>query len=235
MLCGNVTIASSIIDLNRMKGFPEPRQYSQYFSTAFRSLRLQILWQISRLRDSDEVKKTAIFKHRGAALLHIFLHAIPLAGSLTLVVLNLKPRFIGNVQVNGLTILQFAAKILEVSIQASIAAIVLALIRYYVLETSELPFGGVVAPYRVADVSFLWSLEFWGCLTAPRLRLKTRIIFCLVLPAAVILAALVGPSSAVLMIPRPMQYADLNKLILSDPADVLYPKSIELEQTSTLK
>lgn len=201
----------------------------QYISATFRSIRLHLLWQLTKARKTDEIKKTAIYKRRSIAVLHIFLHIIPVTASFALFVLNFNSKYVGIIPVNALAALQFAAKLLEILIQASIAAIVLALIRYRVLKTSKLPFGGLVAPYRISDISSLWSLDFWGCLTAPALKPRTRLILCLVLPTAVILAAVVGPSCAVLMIPRPTQGFKVKQLQLLGPTDRIFPIGIELE------
>lgn len=213
---------------------PRPKS-GRWLTATFRSLKFQLLWFLTKASKLDEVKKVALYKDRGAALSHTILHLLPAAVGTTLVILNLKTTYIGDMQTNSITALQFAAKLLEVLIQASIAAITLSIFRQCVLQMSQLPFGGLIAPYRTTDISFLWSAEFWGCVTAPAVHLKMKILLCLTLSAAIVLAALVGPSSAVLMIPRPMDNPCAVALYLLDQEDKIYPRVIGLEPNGTLR
>ncbi len=155
-------------------------------------------------------------------------HLIPIAASLTLVVLNLRATFVGSVTTTALPAIQFASKLLETLIQASIAAMVLTVIRAQVLGSTPFPFGGLTAPFRTIDISHLWSLDLWGSITSRSCHSWRTIVVLLILPAAVLLAALVGPSSAVLMIPRPMYHNGTRLLMIMNSIPQTYPQSVDL-------
>lgn len=197
-------------------------------SAAFRPFRLQLIPQFTKWRRSQEPKKAAIYRSQEAALLHTLLHITPLFVGITLVVLNVKTSFIGSISSNGLTAIQFASKLLEVLIQASIASIVLAFVRNKILSKVGLPFGGFTIPFRTTDISSLWSLELWGCLTSTSSNLMTRSIICIFFANAIILAALIGPSSAVLMIPRPVSHLGDSYINLYVGSADISPSSIGL-------
>lgn len=199
--------------------------------SGFRSLRLQLILQFTRWRNVQEPRKTATYQSRGAALFHVGLHIIPLVAGTILLVLNFGKFFIRSVPSNALTALQFASKLLEIFIQASISTMALAYIRNEVLNARGVPFGGLIAPFRTMDVSSLWSLELWGCLTSSGLDQKRRLIFSVLFPAAVILAALVGPSSAVLMIPRPADTSTFSWLTLLSNSEDLLPRNVTLSDS----
>ncbi|KAJ9615924.1 hypothetical protein H2200_002001 [Cladophialophora chaetospira] len=201
---------------------------SQHFAATSRTLKIQLLWQTTKWSKSHESKKTAIYKSRVAALLHILLHLVPLSAGIALVVLNLKTTFIGSFPHDGFAGIQFASKLLEVLVQASITAAVLGWAGIRVQGAQEVPFGGLIAPLRITNVSSLWSLEFWGCFTSTKIAFSTKMALSTVLPAATILAAVVGPSSAVLMIPRPLTRPGFSQIFILNRSEY-YPETVGLE------
>lgn len=213
------------------KAFSTPKQY---LLAAFRSLHLHVLPQLTKWRHTHEPKKPAIYRSRKAALLHSFVHLIPLATGTVLVGLNIHGHYIGDISITSLTAFQFASKLLEILMQASIAAIVLAFVRLQVLGMNEFPFGGLIAPFRTSEIASLWSLELWGCLTSNSIDIVTRLVLCILLPTAIILAGLIGPSSAILMIPRPIQHQSGAALYLYDQMEALHPRSVDLQPDQTL-
>lgn len=202
-------------------------------SLILKILKLQLLQQLTRWKEPVEGKKTAIYKSRSNATLHILLHLAPVAGCITLCVLNLGGAFYSQFNENNVTALQFVAKVLEVLIQVSISAVTLAFVRSYALR-EVLPFGAIVVPFSVTDVSTLWSLEFWGALTSTAISRRTRVVLGLFICTSTILANLVGPSAAVLMIPRLQDHVDLKELQISEPRSTTYPDTVGLEDTGTL-
>lgn len=201
----------------------------RYSWSAFRSLRLQLLLQFTSWKNVQEPRKTAIYRSRMAALLHICLHIVPVVAGMVLVVLNINSKIISDsMSTNVFTALQFASKFLEILIQASIATMVMAYVRNEVLGSRTLPFGGLIAPFRTTEISSLWSLELWGCFTSTSLDRRRRLMLCSCLPISVVLTALVGPSSAVLMIPRWMRQPDFTCLYLLNQRDALFPTSVSL-------
>lgn len=217
------------------KASKKTRPSESKIQATLRLLKLQVLGHLTNFTKPIEPRKTALYKHRTAASLHTLLYLLPVAGATTIVVFNLTSTFVGTVNINVLTALQFAAKFLEILIQTSIAAVVLAIVRLWAFDANGLPFGGLIAPYRTQDISSLWSLEFWACLTAPSLNWRRKVWLGLVLTTAVILASVVGPASAILMIPRPTEHLVSEQLGILDPVEDLYPRTITLQPDGTIR
>jgi hypothetical protein len=148
---------------------------------------------------SEEKPKVAQHHSHKLAFVYAIPHLLPVLACTALLALNLRTTFIGDVSTVTLTALQFAAKALEILIQGSIAAIVLAIVRVQLLSAQDFPFGGAIAPYRVTDASYLWSRDLWGALTAKWCKGWNAWLVLAALPMAVVLANLVGPSVAVLV------------------------------------
>jgi len=196
-------------------------------NTMSRALKLQLIPQIIQWKQKRERKKTAVYKSRSSVVLHVLLHLAPICGSLTLVILNVNEYFHEWPMSDNLPALQFVAKLLEILIQASIAAVVLAYVRSKLLGGVP-PFGSVVAPYQIADVSSLWSLEFWGAITSSSTPLNARILLGALVAFAIVLAALIGPSTAILLIPRPQRRLWWTEASFFQPEAEVFPTNIEL-------
>ncbi|ERF68137.1 hypothetical protein EPUS_08203 [Endocarpon pusillum Z07020] len=201
---------------------------NQCFAATFRSIKLQLLWQSTKWRSPHEMKKTAIYDSRTAALLHMLPHIVPMATLVTFLVANIKTTFIGSISTDTLAPLQFAAKMVEILTQASIATVVLGLVRNQVLGGKGFPLGGLLAPFTTTDISSLWSLQLWGCLTSTNIDIALRSALHIFLPVAIVLAALVGPSTAVLMIPRPMNHLKYSRLAFYNKLEDVYPEKVDL-------
>lgn len=207
---------------------PETLSPEQNDSATFRSLRLQLFPQLTKWAHRKEPKKTAIHRSQDAALLHLLLHIVPLSVGIAFASLNIRTHYIGLMTSNGLTAIQFASKLVEVSAQASITSIVLAFARNRTLGKAGLPFGGFVVPFQTTYISSLWSLELWGCLTSTSTNLMIRLVAFFFFATAIILAALIGPSSAVLMIPRPVSRLGSLTLFMYPGGDRIFPPSVDL-------
>ena len=98
--------------------------------------------------------------------------------------------------------LQLAAKLHELTIQASIAAMLLHYIRHEVVLRDGLPFGALFAGHLFKDISFLWSSEFWGAASGafPDDWSKLKLVVLLVVCSLLGLTA--GPASATILKPR---------------------------------
>lgn len=161
------------------------------------------------------------------AALNSLLHSIPLGGATILLVLYWKKTWIGG-DTDNATALQFAAKFLELAMQASLVDILLYLIRSQATN-SYLPLGALSGAAQAPQLSYLWSLDFVSAVRSPTLKLSHRAIFALSMVVLFCMTAVVGPSAAVLLIPRPgMPY--LNNTILhytnaSEPS--AYPSAID--------
>ena len=192
-----------------------------------KSLRLQLLPQLTRWRQKREQPKVVYYRDRSMAILIVLPHLLPLGVAINLILMNTAfPRLFHNVGQSTITALQFWGKALELMMQASIAAILLDVIRRQAVTGEGLPFGSLVAHLRATDPSYLWSLELWGSFTGLRgkkWRLIAKVAF---IPLMVILAALVGPSGTVLLIPRLMAREMGTALLLMDEETTLFPRTI---------
>lgn len=192
------------------------------------SLGLRIVSQTTKWKKSNETAKVATFKDRRRAAVGALLHAVPLAAVLALITINLRVTYVAETTTTTTrTAIQFAAKILESMIQASLAAICLHFIRHEVLGSQSFPLGSFFAPYRIMDISYLWSLELWGSVTATWRR--RRIVLAISIPGIILLVTLIGPSSAVLLIPRPISFQTYRTLMLLDEMAAILPASVELK------
>ncbi|CZR68202.1 uncharacterized protein PAC_18101 [Phialocephala subalpina] len=175
---------------------PHPHSKSKLtLDTVLRSLGLGIF----QTRQNGEGRNVALDKSRFQALSRSAIHVIPILGAAVIIYLNMTTLYIG-ASLKEIYALQFAAKLHEITMVASIACIVFSYLRYQMTLGEGLPLGAITAGF--GQVSYLWSLEFWGSLFSPRFSSKKKAQFILVIVPAIILAATVGPSSAVCMIPR---------------------------------
>jgi hypothetical protein len=193
---------------------------TQSFSTSFfRALGLSILTYAylatftrrTKPSSDHEEKKVAISRDRRLAALRCCIHIIPIGVSVTLAYLNIRGYYIGgelagpsgqdSVKLGGL---QFAAKIHELSINASIAAMLLSYIRYELTMGIGLPFGALVAGQRFTELSYLWSTDFWGAILSQTDGYSSQRRFSLIaaVVTAITIAATAAPASAIAMIPR---------------------------------
>ena len=149
----------------------------------------------------DEPTKIAIRKCRIIALLRAFIHLVPVGVALWEVILNWNTYFAGS-QVRNQALYQFGAKLHEMTAQASIAAVLFSYVRYELSLGQGLPFGALFAGLQVSQASYLWSVEFWGSICSPHVSFKRKTVGTAMIFVAISLAATVGPSSAILLIPR---------------------------------
>ncbi|KAK5095796.1 hypothetical protein LTS08_007931 [Lithohypha guttulata] len=190
-----------------------------------RSVGLQLFNGATAWKRHHEGAKIAVYNDRVTASLFSWLHIPPLCIAVAIITINLVGRRIGQTLDPTLsTGLQFCAKLHEVLMQTSLAAITLGLVRRELLGNG-LPLGTIFAPAQTTFISYLWSLEYWAAITSVGLG-SIRIVFLLCsLFASMILAGLVGPSSAIAMIPRTINQTMFNVHYFSD-LPLTYPMSI---------
>lgn len=148
-----------------------------------------------------ESEKVAIRRSRVTALLRALIHAVPLSIAIFEIVINWKGHYVG-AKFDMQNSLQFVAKGHEVTMQASIAAVLLSYIRYQISAGEGMPFGAVLGGLQFLQISYLWSIELWSSILATNFRLRRKIPFVVLILVGVILAATAGPSSANLLIAR---------------------------------
>ncbi|KAL3486647.1 hypothetical protein BJX62DRAFT_17625 [Aspergillus germanicus] len=163
---------------------------------------------------SDEPPKVLVYKSRRAVVFRSAVHVLPACVSLILITLNLHGYFIGR-ELQGysgtddgkLGALQVAAKIQELLILASVAAVILHVLRLKLTCKEGIPLGFLGADRSFTQISFFWSLEFWGAILSHNTRHWRQNYFLVgLLVFSGVLATLAGPSTAVLMIPRKLDW-----------------------------
>lgn len=152
-------------------------------------------------RGSHEPTKIAIRKNRSIALLRSSIHVIPLGVCLCEIIFNWNVYYVGS-KVYNQALYQFVAKVHEFTIQASLAAILFSYIRHELSLGEGIPFGSLFSALQVSQVSYLWSMEFWGSILSGHLSLRKKMPLIAMIAWSLALAASSGPSSAVLLIPR---------------------------------
>jgi hypothetical protein len=211
---------------------PSTRHQNSKFQDFLRHVRLlfpaSFLGHTLPWKTTFEQRKIAVYQSRRMAALNSLLHVIPLAVAGTLLGLHWSKYWVG-VSSNA-TSLQFAAKVHELLMQASLVDVLLYIIRSQALN-GYLPLGALAGAAQAPQLSYLWSLEFFSAFFAPSksFGIQQRMIFILSTFALLFMTAVVGPSSAVLMIPRPgithVQNATIGYLNISQ-ADI-FPSQIE--------
>lgn len=200
--------------------WPRLRDCLRQYRLQFVSL---ILGCLTHYKSDIEHRKVAIHHSRRIATWHSIIHLVPLGGAITLLILQWTEYWIGT-QTKVSTFLQFAAKIHELTMQASIVEVMLCVIRTMMVD-GHVPLGALSAATQPTQMSYLWSLEFASIFTSPVLRgWRKAVLICAIL-LLIALTSLVGPSSAILMIPRPDTPHVIREATLYSPksAQNLYP------------
>ena len=154
----------------------------------------------SRWNATTEHRKVAIHHNRAVSAAHSLLHVIPLSGAILLLVFQWTNQWVDEENDHS-TELQFAAKLHELLMQASIAEVLLSLIRAGLIN-GFVPFGTLSGAMQPTQLSYLWSLDFFSLFRSRAFQGWRKTVFMVAMPLLFALTALVGPSSAVLMIPR---------------------------------
>ena len=162
---------------------------------------LRSLQRLAVGRGFDEPTKIAIRKSRKTALLRALIHVVPLGVALWEIAFNWNTYYVGS-NVQNQAYYQFGAKLHEMTAQASIAAVVFSYVRYELSLGQGLPFGALFSGLQVSQASYLWSTEFWGSINSTNISYKRKMGMAVIITIAILLAATVGPSSAILLIPR---------------------------------
>lgn len=128
---------------------------------------------------------------------------------------------------NVLNALQFAAKVHETIMVASLATILLHHIRYRLLSTGQrgVPLGMMTSPFRLLDITYLWSREFLATLRNPRRLRPLEVITIIIHVFLFTLAAVLGPASAISMLPRLGEW-ELAKTITDAPFYSIHDQTI---------
>lgn len=139
-------------------------------------------------------------KQWSTTLLQYIIHVFPLCAVISIVSLNSTGIYVGE-NSEWLPFLQFVAKLLEITMQTCIIMIMSSYLQYEI-SNRTIPFGILFAARQVTTMSYLWSSAFWGALTSPVMHNYRKFFFAVSVVFSMLLAAAVGPSSAIALIPR---------------------------------
>ena len=162
----------------------------------------------SQVDKQIEPNSSAIDRRRPIILLHGLPHLLPLLVTVAIISLNAREVYWQDLglpnQNTKLQALQYAAKAHEIIMAASLTAIVVYQVRYDLSGSKGVPLGFLTAGFQLNDLSFLFTKKFFGGATVRARSIgwsrSSRLTYLLVLGFA--LTSVVGPSSAVAMIPR---------------------------------
>jgi hypothetical protein len=205
---------------SRKRTWPRLQDSLRPFRLQFISL---IFGYLTNWKCNTEHRKVAMYRSRRVAALHSLLHLIPLCGAITILTLQWSNYWVGT-ETNDATLLQFAAKFHELTMQASLVEALLSIIRAEAVN-GYVPLGALSAVTQPAQLSYLWSLDFISVFGSSALPGWRRAALVLTVPVIIILTSLVGPSSAILMIPRPgtSHIERKDTLYARNPIDTFYP------------
>jgi hypothetical protein len=125
--------------------------------------------------------------------------------------------------------LQLAAKGHEIMIVASLGLIVFHFVREELLFEDGLPLGLIGSGLTFNNLEFFWSKEFYGTLryVADYGNKPRKILFLILVVVAGIIAALAGPASAVLLVPKSQDWAaGGTQFYLNGSASDLWPDDL---------
>ena len=195
-----------------------------------RSIGFEVLFILGHSHNLPEQPKSITQTSRRLALARSGVHILPSAISITLIYLNLFHSYLGRTLPGSIidpsinvALLQIAAKAQELLIVASMTTIVMHIIRQELCAGAGVPLGMIGGGFMFTSLSYFWSPELWGSLGA-KCSWATRSRLFGILVIGGIVAALAGPASAVLLIPKEQQWnAGGTKIFLPNSPDVWWP------------
>lgn len=168
---------------------------------------------LDRLSNRVEPKKNVVSTSFWVAFSRCWVHILPVSISIFLIQLKVRGHYLGqhlrgptsNDQEDSvaLAFIQVAAKLLELLIVASLAAVVFQVIRDGLLHEDGIPFGIATSGFSFDRMQYFWSPPLWGGLWGFRKSRKFRgmLLLCVIALSGSI-ALVAGPASAVLLLPR---------------------------------
>lgn len=211
---------------------------SSRFRGLCRTLGLSLFYHKLFHRSKDdairEPTKVAIRGDRTAAMLGSLIHFIPVGVAVSISSVNWFGVYIGGelagksgMDQEKLAGLLFAAKLHELTITASLAAVLFFYIRHEIALEKGVPFGAVFAGRQFQNVSFFWSQEFWGTVRA-RYHIRRKRLLLSIISLCTLLGVSVGPSSANILKPRQgLWSAGGTKFFINASATDLWPTMLD--------
>lgn len=196
---------------------------------------------------SSETPKIALHSDILTALSCISIHAISIAVTLTVVQFSLRGHYWMDMQApekrialsltqgGALNLLQFAAKLHELLTIASLSAMVIHVMRALLVGQKGLPFGLFASSFQLGSGEFWWTKAFWAsCLPARSTgntdsrKWSSLILFIILFVLSSVLAVLIGPSSAISIIPTLDWFPVQNPFNISIPPFFILDSAQEL-------
>ncbi|KAK8099967.1 hypothetical protein PG999_010341 [Apiospora kogelbergensis] len=184
-----------------------------------------------------EPPKTIISRNSLTALLRCSVHVIPIGVTGFLAWLNLTGYFLGDQLAGGAAnhdrdqlLLQIAAKITEIAMVASLSTTIMCTVRAEAMSKEGVPLGLLSSPFRFNNMNYFWSTAFLAGATARSKNWFRRVSVVLLIFACGVLAVVVGPSVALLMIPSTENAwpAGGTDFWLLGTSDTLWPDAINV-------
>ena len=182
---------------------------------------------LSSLRPKrTESLKPVLTQSHSLVFFRNILHIFPTLICLALIALNTQSLYM-NSHKAWVPLLQYAAKVHELLIQASIATVALDYIRYELIREENVPFGAIFPAISTGSVASLWSGELWAVRSANCLDGRKKAKFFALITFCTLLATVAGPASAIAMVPRNVNFP-LGRTIttFNASANDLFPTSI---------
>ena len=155
---------------------------------------------------NDEIEKVVLSRNHPLLIYRALLHLLPVVVSCYTISLSFVTKYwqdLGNPYQNTiLNVLQFVAKAHEILINASLGTIVLHRVHYDLIH-SGVPLGFLSSGYELSNFGYLFTKEFWGAaVSGRRVAGHKWLPLWLLVTSTILLATAVGPSSAIVMIPK---------------------------------
>ena len=212
---------------------PLKQPFEHRHNAFLRATGLELLSLLGFGRKTHEVPKPVFQTSRRTALLRAGVHVLPILASTAMITINLQNIYVGRTLTGeikdaavNIAMLQVTAKIQELLLVASLTSIVVYRLRRE-LVTDGVPLGAIGGAFLFSSMSYFWSPEFWGSFNAKSsIWTKIRIYGLLVLCG--LLAAIVGPASAVLLVPRQQAWnAGAADIYLRGSPEEIWPQHLE--------
>jgi len=170
-------------------------------------LGLEIINALRRNWRAPEASKVVLTRSPGATSAHAAIHIVPMTSLAALIYCNYHTLYIGPYFTRApqndaifLAIIQVAAKAQELLCVASLAAVLLQVLRRELLGDG-IPIGLLGSGIWFSQISSLWSPDFLGAARWSMTSWRRAQLYALIVLAGAI-AAVIGPAAAVLLLPR---------------------------------
>ena len=224
-------LADSIMSYERLANTQVHTRYKRNY--LFRSLGLE-LPTVLRLGSPAKQEPKPVYRvSLKAALSNSAIHILPILASLTAVILNLKTIYLGRTLTGqirsaavNIAMLQVTAKLVELLIVASLTNIVGHRLRKEMVMGDGVPLRAISGTFMFSSLSYFWSPELWGSFQSELSpSAKIRIFGILILSG--LLAVTIGPSTAVLLIPKDQDWnAGGSDIYLRGSPEEVWPSQV---------